>query len=146
MSRVAANMGEYHVHSLDFELQQLGAYTRHIAMVDIATDGAYRRAYTLQSVQQVDIAYIPGVPNLIAVLEMDNVAIVPRAVRVRQYAYTFHFGISCYICGYGGRRRLSAVSAAIAFLGGDMYWLTPRRRPFYFIFLAVAAGTASRCT
>ena len=59
-------------------------------MVDIAAYGTHHRAYGLQPQQQVNVADVPGVPNLIAVLEMDGVTVIPRAMRVRQNAYTFH--------------------------------------------------------
>lgn len=83
-------MGKHHVYAFHIELQQLGANACHIAMVDIAAYGTHHRAYGLQPQQQVNVADVPGVPNLIAVLEMDGVTVIPRAMRVRQNAYTFH--------------------------------------------------------
>lgn len=76
VSRIPADMGKHHVYAFHLELQQLGANACHIAMVDIAAYGTHHRAYGLQPQQQVNVADVPGVPNLIAVLEMDGVTVI----------------------------------------------------------------------
>ena len=35
-------------------------------------------------------AYVAGVPYLVAIVEMGEIAVVPPAVGVRQQAYAFH--------------------------------------------------------
>lgn len=81
-SRIACNVGQPDADTVDFKTFGLSTATTHVAVVDVAPDGANRRDYLFESADDVNVADIAGVPNFVAVFEMDRVAVVPTRVGV----------------------------------------------------------------
>ena len=59
-------------------------------MVDIAADCAHHRGDGAQSLQGVEAADVAGVPNFVAMSEVDGKSVVPGGVGVGENAYLLH--------------------------------------------------------
>ncbi len=88
-TRIAAYVGKEHADALGIEDVKLGAFPPHHSVVRIAADCPYgsNRAKTLH---YIIIAYVAGVPYLVAAAEVESIAIVPQTVGVTQYSDFLH--------------------------------------------------------
>lgn len=74
---IAGYVGEPYPQTLDFENFRFTASAAHVAVVDIAAHGTHHRRSVLKPSDNVDVADIAGMPDFVAVLEMDGIAVVP---------------------------------------------------------------------
>lgn len=82
-------MSKEHLDILHLELEQFGAGPFHCSMVDVSADGSYRADFA-EAFDDCDIADIAGVPDFVAVGKVQGISVVPIAVCVAEYSYTFH--------------------------------------------------------
>ena len=88
---ISTDMGKKHLHSLHLKNLEFGAFTAHHSMVDITTDGPDYRTHILKPLHYGIIAYVTGMPNLVAILKMLRIAIVPAPMSVAQDSYSLHY-------------------------------------------------------
>ena len=88
-TRIAAYVGKEHADALDIEDVNLGAFPPCHSVVGIAAYSPHggNRAKTLHN---IIIAYIAGVPYLVAAAEVESIAVVPQTVGVAQYSDFLH--------------------------------------------------------
>ena len=88
-SRVAADVGQQHVSLLATEPQHLGKHSAQLGSVAVAHYSAQcpKGGQTVGNGRATDVA---GVPYLVALLEIFEVAIVPVGVGVGEDSYAFH--------------------------------------------------------
>ena len=89
---IAAYVLDEHLGVLAPEAQRLAEHPPEVAAVAVATDGA-QRSEGRQALCHLERAYVAGVPYLVARLEVLQVAVVPPAVRVADYAYLLHVSL-----------------------------------------------------
>ena len=76
-ARVSGYVAEHHAQALYLEDFYFGTAACYCAMVDITSHGAHHGTHFLKSLDDGVVAYIAGVPYLVAVLEVECVAVVP---------------------------------------------------------------------
>lgn len=86
---VAPNVRHQHLGTLAVPAKLDGEHASQVASVAIAADGP-QRAELLEALGQLERTDVAGVPNLVARLEVLQVAVVPITVGVAQQAYPFH--------------------------------------------------------
>ena len=88
VSGIAADMLDEHIGILTLEVVQLAIHQPQITPVAVAADSP-ERSEGSQFLCHLHTADIAGVPDFVARLEVVQVLLVPIAVRIAQYAYSF---------------------------------------------------------
>ena len=89
VARIAADMLDEHIHILDLESVQFTIHQPQITTIAIATDSP-ERTESSQFLSHLHTADITCMPNLVTRFEVMQILIVPIAVRIAQYTYSFH--------------------------------------------------------
>ena len=89
---VAADMFHEHLSVLAFPAEHLREDAPHVTAVDVAIDGL-QWTECRQFLRHFDGADVPGVPDLVAGLEIVEVFLVPVGVGVADDAYLLHFQV-----------------------------------------------------
>jgi hypothetical protein len=103
---VSTDMSHPNFHVFDRERQYFRASAQDHTTVDIPSDGTHHGRNAFEAAYNINVANVAGVPNLIAVLEMQSVSVIPAGVSVGEDTYFFHLRKPSFL----------AMSAGIAFL------------------------------
>ena len=110
-SRIAANVGHHHLHPLGSEDLGFLETPPEVLPIGIAPHGSHLWSYRLNLFDESHVAYIAGMPNLVAAIEVLCIAVVPVAVSVAYDAYGLHLVPCCLVftvkenCDYALKRR-----------------------------------------